>query len=929
MSDSAHGTVVQDRPPDSDNRPAVEPALSSRTSDGLVIGERWHDFLIEEIWPAGGARAFLADQGGRKVVIRAMLVGEATEWRRGAWERLSAQSDLQTVHCISAEETGGWRYEVSTVPPAMNLLEWLACHRPGFAEIEALVRQLAATLGALHAQGVVHLNICPSVIYIDESVGEPVYILGGLHEATLYTQPVLMPSDVDPFYAPPEAAGVARHQPGTRLCAWDWWSTGRAVQEFLIGRHILGLVLDRDVTKRTPELRARAEALLLEREPAGVRAGALEYMQVEPALAPLLRGLLTGSLEARWGLDAVQRWLRHEPVQDHYELPRNARLWVFRGRSFTLAEAADYFTRAENWDEGEEMLFDAARPETLAVFLKDSPAHRAELERLQSVCDLSETAAWGDVPVVARRTVTAALAWLSLANGSGVRTPLRVRGQSVDVAGLTEVLRVAGASTGVAVLTAMLAPAVIGFVESFDAAAARVLTSVATKGLEALRHGEQHGWLDPHDAVGHARMLELALKAGALLRERIDLLRSVYATNSNPALATILAAKVPSARDTVILAFTAEAPERYGYITHDASRRQRFTALQSQADALVSALFWFRLQTLLARTVIWGLPSTFYSGGVLALTAIAMWLSRSAAPAATIASVLLISRVYFCSRIRTMTRKFDPSAPEWMWSDGSERVAKQVNDARLRSKSTPAELGRELAKLQVAMLELSKSAKQNPAIVRPEWWDLWLIFCAAVLLTFGVFVSILESLPAREPKPTAARVESNVVKPVAVKTQAPVATPEPLVETKPGGIDVPALLATGRYELVDDGFGRQLRGPLKPWTFYATGAVEPMEILARAPATPEQSAYALVSGTLLLEPYPRKSVSVLLAVRVPTTRGFGVIVFNSRDRKLVDHEVLLMREPLQEHTWYQLEGRRIGYLGSPANLGSEISLAPP
>ena len=928
MSDSANGPVVQDRPPDSDQRPAVEPALSSRNSDGLVVGQPWHEYVIEEPWPAGGPRAYLAEHGGRKVVIRAMPVEGATEWRRGAWERLSAQSELQTVHCISAEEIGGWRYEVSDVPPPTTLLEWLACHRPGFVEIEALVRQLAATLGALHAQGVVHLNIRPEVIYIDESGGEPAYVLGGLHEATLYTQPEPMPSDVDPFYAPPEAAGVARHLPGTRLCAWDWWSTGRVVQEFLLGRHILGLVLDRDVTKRTAELRARAEALLLEREPAGVRAGALEYMQVEPALAPLLRGLLTGSLEARWGLDAVQRWLRHEPVQDHYELPRNARLWVFRGRSFTLGEAAEYFTRAENWDEGEEMLFDAERPETLAVFLKDSPAHRAELERLQSVCDLSETAAWGEVPVVARRTVTAALAWLSLANGSGVRTSLRVRGQSVDVTGLTEVLRAAGASTGVAVITAMLAPAVISFVESFDASAARVLTSVSTKGLEALRHGQQHGWLDPHDSTGHARLLELALKAGALLRERIDLLRSVYATNSNPALAAILAAKVPSPRDTVILAFTAEAPERYGYVTHDASRRQQFTALQSQADAIVSALFWFRLQFLLERTVIWGLRSTWFSGGVLVLTAIALWLGRSAAPAATIACVLLISRVYLCSRIRTMVRKFDPAAPAWTWEDGSERVARQANEIRARSKRTPGELARELATLQAGMVGLSKAAKQNPTIVRPDWWDLWVIFSAAVLLTSGVFVSILQSLPARLPKPVAP-VESTVVKPIGVKTHAPVAAPQPTAEAKPATIDVAALLATGRYELVDDGFGRQLRGPLKPWTFYAVGPVVPMEVLARAPATPEQSAFALVSGTLLLEPYPRRAVSVLLAVRVPTTRGFGVIVFNARDRRLVDHEVLLLREPLQDHTWYQLEGRRIGFLGSPTNLGAEISLAPP
>src|SRR5205085_2911323 len=109
--------------------------------------------------------------------------------------------------------------------------EWLALHRPGFEEIQLLVRQLAATLGALHAQGVVHLNICPATIYIDDSGAEPVYILGGLHEATLYTQPEITPADVNPLYAPPEAAEQLGRLAGTRLCAWDWWSTGRVVQE--------------------------------------------------------------------------------------------------------------------------------------------------------------------------------------------------------------------------------------------------------------------------------------------------------------------------------------------------------------------------------------------------------------------------------------------------------------------------------------------------------------------------------------------------------------------------------------------------------------------------------------------------------------------------------------------------------------------------
>jgi len=931
MSDSVNGTVIHDRPPEADDRPAVDASLNSRADGRLAVGQRWRDYVMEAPWPIGGAGAFLADHVGHmeKVIVRACPIVDATEWRRGAWERLCAMPEAPIVKCVLAEEESGWRYEVSALPPPMTLREWMTCHRPTFEEIEALVRQLATTLGVLHAQGVVHLNIRPDIIHIDESSEAPVYILGGLQEATLYTQPDLMPSDVDPFYAPPEAAGLVRHLPGTRLCAWDWWSMGRVVQEFLIGRHVLGVVLDRDVSKVTPELRSRAELLLLEREPAGARAGALEYMQLEPSVAPILRGLLTGSTEARWGSDAVQRWLRHEPVQDHYELPRNARLWVFRGRGFTLAEAAEYFTSAENWDEGEEMLFNGERPESLAVFLKESPAHKADLERLQAVCDLSETTAWGDVPVIARRTVTAALAWLSLANGSGVRTALRIRGQSVDALGLAELLRAAGASTGVAIFTAMLTPSVVGFVESYDAPAARVLNAVAAKGLETLRHGEQNGWLDPHDDAGRARILELALKAGALLRERIDLLRSVYGTNSNPSLATVLAAKTPTPRDVVILAFTGEAPERFGYITHEQSRRQQVAALKVQVDAVMTAQFWIQLERLLATTRIWGASSNWYAGVALALAVVTGGLSRSVSSGAMVAAVLLSSRLYFCHRVRTMARKFDPTAKRWEWHDGFDRAESEAKTASARHKMNPAELSRELTRLQRAMNELAKAPATRTTAAGAQWWDLWLMLAASVLLTISIFAPLVKiphgSGEQRIERP-ARTSAGNVLAPENSKANE---TPALKKDPAHAAMDVAALIASGRYELVDDGFGQQLRGPLKPWTFYATADIKTTHVIERAPATPDQSAFALVCGTLLLQPYSRRAANVLLAIRVPTTRGFGILVFNTRDRKLVDHEVLLLQEPLQEHAWYQLGRYRIGYLGTPAVLESEISLAPP
>jgi hypothetical protein len=902
-------------------------APNKNAGAGLVAGQRWHDFLIEEPFSAGGPGAFLAEHCSemKKVVVRAFPINAATEWRRGAWERLCALTNLKTIPCLSAEEELGWRYEVSAVPPPMTLREWLACHRPVFKEIESLMRQFAATLGALHAQGVVHLNLRPDSIYIDDAGPEPVYLLGGFHEATLYTQPDLMPSDVDPFYAPPEAAGkTARLLPGTRLCAWDWWSAGRVVQEFVIGRHVLALVLNRDVSTVTADLRMSAEQLLLEREPEGVRAGGLECMTLEAGLKPLLRGLLTGSLEARWGLDAVQRWLRQEPVLDHYDLPRDARMWVCKGRAFTIAEAAEHFTQAGPWDEGEEMLFQAERPETLAAFLRESPAHHEDAERLRAVCDASESAAWSDVPVVARKTITAAVAWLVLANGSGVRMPLRIRGQTVDSLGLAELLRACGPVDGAALVSALLVPAVIACIEPVDASAARVLTALAGKATEALKHGAQHGWLDPHDSLAQARIYELSLKAGALLRERIELLRSQYSTNANAALAALLATKSPGPRDAVILAFTAESADQYGYITHAAWRCQCQAALEGQASGIIRSLFWIRARQLLAATRVWGVPTPYFAGAVLVLTALAMWLTRSFTAPAEVAGSMLLARIYFWRRMATMVRGVDGTAPPWEWSDGLSRVVRETEKAR---KDQPLELNAELLRLRTEIDTLAKATKEPSRLVQPRWWDLWLAVLGSVAITLTILgVAVLERQSSRE------LLAVRSVRSLKAKVANPTRSAEAISKsTAPGvsAVDIAALIASGRYELVDDGFGRQLRGPLRPWTFYAAGEPAHVDIVAHAPASAEQAAFALVSGTVLLQPYSRKAVKVLLAVRVPTTRGFGFMIFNTRERRLVDQEVRLAGEPLQDHTWFQMGSKRILHLATPVALESEISLAPP
>lgn len=926
MPDPVPGTVESDRPPEPETPAAAAVPFGAPGGGAPKAGDAWQRFeLVSEVPDA--PHTWLARDAARdeRVVIQARLLDDAIGARRTTWAQLCALNHPRVLRCIDAYEEGSWRYEVTVQPSSLTLREWIACHQSGIHEIEAFIRQLAPAIEALHARGVGHFNLSPDGIFINELEGEPSFVVGALSAATLVDQPHLIPVAVDPFYAPPEAAGLTQHPPGVRLYAWDWWSLGRIVQQFLVGRHVLGLLLDRDVSRPTPELRQRAELLLLEREPPGVRAGAVEHMTAEPASVVLLRGLLTGSCDARWGAEAVQRWLKGEQPKEYYDLPRTARLWIWEGHAFTLADAAERFTQTAHWSAGEAMLFELDRPESLGHFLRETPAYREDWDRLQAVQAMTESGGWQQIDAATRRIVATAIGWLALTNGSGARGAFRVMGQTIDSPGLAELLKHPGGAQGVALLNALLLPAVIEYLETLDSTAARVLKGLAAKGGGAVRLALEHGWLNPQDDREFARLLHLSLERTVILQDRHTLLQSGYATSRHAELARILGEKNPSPAELVVSAFTGEATERFGYVTHRDWRHQRFLELRAQADGVASALLWLRLRQLLAVARLWGAPWPVFSGLSMALAALAGWLTRSFSSGALVAILLLLGRVWLVVRVRqTFRRCRDGSAP-WSWRDGLGRARAEADQVVARTQVSPLVLAQQLRTLQTSLLQFGTLARGG--ITHPHWWDLAAVFALATVITLAVLVQGWLTAPVAVPR--AAGTPEPVAAVVAARRPAHVETLTGHGPTERVS-DPEALLATGRYEVVNDGFGRRLRGPLQPWTQFSPPVVAPLVVAARAPAKPTQAAFASVSATLILQPYVRTSVVGLLAIPVPTTRGFGIMVYNARDRLLLDHQVVLIERPLplQDGTWYELDHKRVFFRQSPLPLDSEIPLAP-
>jgi hypothetical protein len=893
----------------------------------VVPGIVWRDHEIEGPLP-GASHAWVATApGGRdKVVVEARMVAQTTAARRATWTKLVSCEHPRVARCFEAHEDAGWRYEISALPSAMVLREWIACHQSGALEIETFVRQIAPAIDALHALGVGHFNLSPDSIYILEVEGEPTFVIGGLREAVLVDQPELIPIEVDPLYAPPEAAGLSQHQPGLRLYAWDWWSLGRIVQEFLIGRHVLGLLLDRDVSRITPELRSRAEQLLLEREPAGVRAGAVEHMSAEPTTLLLLRGLLTGSCDARWSGEVVGRWLRGEQPREYYDLPRTARLWIWQQRALTIADAAELFTHAKHWEEGEQMLFEPDRTGTLAHFLRETPAYREDWERWQAVRAMTESGGWQQIDADTRRIVATALGWLALTNGTGMRGVFRVYGQTIDSPGLAALLQTPGGARGVALFNALIFPAVIEYLETLDATAGRVLKGLAAKGGTAVRVAQERGWLNPQDHAEFARLLHLSLERTVVLQDRHTQLQAAYATSRDAELARILGEKTPSPAELVISAFAGQVPDRFGLITHREWRHQRFLEAKGQADAVVTTLLWVRLRHLLEIARLWGAPWQVFVATSAAIAGVIGWLERSVTFAALIAVLLLLGRVWLVVRARHVFPVAGGGPVPWGWRDGLARAAREAQLALQAAGATPAVLAERLEGFRGQMVQYGGFHHNKP--IQAHWWDTAGVFGVVTIVTLVLFAHGLARTPVVIQRTVPAAVAPSAAGPaelrVHVESQADATAPTAVVH------DPQVLLATGQYEVVDDGFGRRLRGPLRRWDNFAPSQLARVTIETRARAKPEQAAFAVVNANLFLQPYVRTSVTGLLAIRVPTTRGFGIMIYNARDRQLVERDILLVQSPLplQHRTWYELDSRHVLYLNPPLPLDPEISLAP-
>ena len=868
---------------------AAEPAPELTAPALPEVGQVWlGQYQIAEALPEiAGARAWRAQRLdlAEDVILRA-VASPPGDRRADAWRVLTGIEHPHLLRTQPAVRVGGLRVEVQSAPPGRPLSAW---HPEGDAaqhdSIDGLVAAISSALASLQARGLAHFSVRPQHVFVKDTSEGPHFVLGGLESVALVEQSGLMPVKVDPFYAPPEAAGLFQHSPGPGLLAWDWWSLGRVVQERVLGKHVLGVILNRDVSRATPELNARAENLLLERESGGPRAGAVEAMPaVSPRLAMLLRGLLTSSRDGRWNHAQVQRWLAGEEVSDYYRLPKNEKLFRWNDRAWTVAEAADRIRTHAPTAEAVGHVWNVEQPGTLVRFLGDTGECRTVRERHDEVLKLAAATALKSIKPEAVREMTAALALMELAGGS-----LVWRGHRLLADNLEKIFGEAlNGPDGLSLIEAFTARPIVLFIEHNDLAAARALGDVAETATAAEVLLRKFRLLSERDAAGRARLYRCALKPAAELLANLEELRRVYACTTHEELNRIFKLPKLARPELLALAWIADKPGARGFLTFPLWGERELARLRATGVEQATVLTWLRLgDALRLGPLVFGQWRFFVPFWLLLSLPIAfVWpgprgLALGLAPAV----VAVVVRFLLARRLRAQIGALLPKIEPWHWRDSRARCRTELVTLGAGNRTTPGmaasfeKTNAEIAGL--AMLE-PRPAPNPPA---PHFRGLALVAWASLVFAAGLVA--LSAWRIKVEKPTWPKF-------VTAWREAVPKKAEPLTEEELAKKEGRPVRVSWPYKPTDD-----------PAEWKAGSIVE---------ATKDQVKFANARGQEIAQAYKPETITTLVFLRVPTDYKFGLMLYDCKRRQLENTRLFLLDFSPLPRSYIEVGGKRGIYL---------------
>ncbi|MFF3713687.1 serine/threonine protein kinase [Streptomyces phaeochromogenes] len=208
--------------------------------------------------------------------------------------------DLVDQHVVQVLDRGiatGMVWEVCPSAGEVTLAEYRTRHqaREGAPlpteHVRRVIEQLHRALTALHGRGIVHRDVAPDNIVVREGPHEePELVLvdfgAAVQSSPSSSRPVRHWAG-KPHYLAPEATAVVQ----TVAPSVDWWSMGMIVAELALGAH---------------PIRLRERSLVLRR----ISTEDVDLSGIaDTRLRALCEGLLTRSLNHRWGATEVGQWI--------------------------------------------------------------------------------------------------------------------------------------------------------------------------------------------------------------------------------------------------------------------------------------------------------------------------------------------------------------------------------------------------------------------------------------------------------------------------------------------------------------------------------------------------------------------------------------------------------------------------------------------
>jgi hypothetical protein len=408
------------------------------------------------------------------------------------------------------------------------------------------------------------------------------------------------------------------------------------------------------------------------------------------------------------------------------------------------------------------------------------------------------------------------------------------------------------------------------------------------------------------------RLLALVLDSPHALAEAQRRVRARFACTRDSAAKELIAATENDRCSQIVLAYAEFCPERFGFVTQETLNRERYNDLKQRAERLAAALFWLRLRRVFRsnplvfgswRILAWswlGLAVFAWRAGLLGLSEIWIGLLLMVPP---------MLRVGHWAGLGRALGRHAPGAGQWTWRDGVVRCSKELR-VTVAGAFVPSE-DRIMAHLtalnrKIAEVPLKEALPLvTPPGRLPALWTTSVISWLVMILVFGGAV-----------RSGVHRVRTEGWRIIGIGSGNPIQTP--VVEVDPELKSANA----------DWSFGDP-RNHRVVWKLPKPAAVPPVEVRTRLEAKPDQVAFALVEGERELLPFLRHSVKPLIAIRVPTESGVGLILFDTGEGTVAERRVYVVGQEPPAPSWLRLGGHDVVFLGAstqgavPENSGPE------